>query len=64
MWNESKTILVEDASRFERDLMVQELGFQRLQEAGFSLVAVGHPAQFTDSGPTGIMLRQILGAVA
>jgi hypothetical protein len=37
------TIIVETASRFARDLMVQEVGFAKLQGLGVKLVAADSP---------------------
>jgi DNA invertase Pin-like site-specific DNA recombinase len=36
--NGVRTIIVETASRFARDLMVQEVGFARLQQLGVTLI--------------------------
>ena len=60
----AKVILVENASRFARDLIVQETGYQYLQGHGISLIAVDDPDAFTADTPTAIMVRQILGAVS
>ena len=62
--NGIKTILVETASRFARDLMVQEVGFARLQSLGIGLVAVDDPRSFLDDTPTAKLIRQILGALS
>ena len=62
--NGVRMVLVETASRFARDLMVQEVGYQRLKELGITLVAVDSPTSFVEDTPTAIMVRQILGAVA
>lgn len=59
-----RTILVETASRFARDLMVQETGHRKLKELGINLVAVDSPESFMADGPTAEMVRQILGAVS
>jgi DNA invertase Pin-like site-specific DNA recombinase len=37
--NAVRTIIVETASRFARDLMVQEIGFAMLRDLGIALVA-------------------------
>jgi DNA invertase Pin-like site-specific DNA recombinase len=58
------TILVESASRFARDLIVQETGFAMLKAQGLALVAVDNSDAFTADTPTARMVRQILGAVA
>lgn len=57
-------VLVENASRFARDLMVQELGLQLLKGKGIRLIAVDDPDAFTADNPTAQMVRQILGAVS
>jgi DNA invertase Pin-like site-specific DNA recombinase len=59
-----RTIIVETANRFARDLMVQEVGFAMLRELGITLIAADSPASFLDDGPTSKLIRQILGAVA
>lgn len=62
--NGVRTIIVETANRFARDLMVQEVGFAMLRDLGIALVAADSPASFLDDGPTSKLIRQILGAVA
>ncbi len=57
-------VLVENASRFARDLIVQLTGHELLQARGIDLVAVDAPTYFTDPSPTATMVRQILGSVA
>jgi DNA invertase Pin-like site-specific DNA recombinase len=61
--NGVRTIIVEDAGRFARDLIVQETGFQMLRKLGIDLIAADHPNAFLDDTPTAVMVRQILGAV-
>jgi DNA invertase Pin-like site-specific DNA recombinase len=64
--NEVTLLLVEDASRFSRDLMVQELGHTYLQSVGIQLIPVDAPESFTgddDENPTRKLIRQILGAL-
>src|SRR4051812_37523242 len=60
----ARTILVENASRFARDLAVQLAGHDLLNARGIDLVPVDAPEHFTDETPTAVMVRQILGAVA
>ena len=55
---------LETASRFARDLMVQEVGFAKLQALGIKLVAADSPHSFLDDTPTSKLIRQILGAVS
>jgi DNA invertase Pin-like site-specific DNA recombinase len=62
--NGVRTIIVETANRFARDLMVQEVGFAMLQGLGITLIAADSPASFLDDGPTSKLIRQILGAVS
>jgi DNA invertase Pin-like site-specific DNA recombinase len=47
-----RTIIVETANRFARDLMVQEVFHARLRERGISLVAADSPNAFLDNTPT------------
>ena len=62
--NGVRTILVETASRFARDLMVQEVGFSMLRERGIELIAADSPHSFIEDTPTARLIRQVLGAVA
>jgi len=59
-----RVILVENASRFARDLAVQLTGHSLLKERGIELIPVDAPNHFTDDTPTATMVRQILGAVS
>jgi DNA invertase Pin-like site-specific DNA recombinase len=49
--NGVRTIIVETANRFARDLMVQDAGCQRLKEAGIALIAADKPDSFNDDTP-------------
>ena len=73
--NGIRTIIVETASRFARDLMVQEVGYERLRNRTVGkgkdakpdpihLIAADSPSAFLDDGPTSKLIRQVLGAVA
>jgi len=62
--NGVRTIIVETANRFARDLIVQETGWKRLHADGITLVAADSPDQFVDETPTAVLIRQILGAVS
>jgi DNA invertase Pin-like site-specific DNA recombinase len=62
--NGVRTILVESASQFSRDLIVQETGHQYLKGLGIALIAVDSPDSFLDETPTAVLIRQILGAVS
>lgn len=59
-----RTILVENASRFARDLIVQLTGHDMLKARGIALIPVDAPGYFTEETPTAVMVRQILGAVS
>ena len=61
--NGVRTIIVETANRFARDLMVQEVGFAMLRGRGVTLIAADSPSAFLDDGPTSKLIRQILEAV-
>lgn len=58
------TVLVENASRFARDLVVQLTGHAMMEQRGIELVPADAPSYFTDPTPTATMVRQILGAVS
>jgi DNA invertase Pin-like site-specific DNA recombinase len=61
--NGVRTIIVESASRFARDLIVQETGHAYLHDLGITLLAAdGH--DFSEETPTAVLIRQVLGAVA
>ena len=57
-------VLVENASRFARDLAVQLTGHALLRARGIELIPVDAPTYFTDPSPTAELVRQILGAVS
>jgi DNA invertase Pin-like site-specific DNA recombinase len=62
--NGARIVLVENASRFARDLAVQIAGHDMLKSKGISLVPVDAPTHFEDETPTATMVRSILGAVS
>jgi DNA invertase Pin-like site-specific DNA recombinase len=62
--NGARMVLVESASRFARDLMVQLVGHDLLQKRGIALVPVDAADYFTNETDTAVLVRQILGAVA
>jgi DNA invertase Pin-like site-specific DNA recombinase len=59
-----QVVLVENASRFARDLVVQITGHDLLKARGVELIPADAPDFFVDEGPTATMVRQILGAVS
>jgi DNA invertase Pin-like site-specific DNA recombinase len=62
--NGARSILIESASRFARDLTVQLVGHDSLKREGIDLVPVDAPDHFLNETPTAVMMRQILGAVS
>jgi DNA invertase Pin-like site-specific DNA recombinase len=62
--NGCRTIVVETASRFARDLIVQETGHAMLRSQGVELIAADSPDAFLDDTPTARLIRQVLGAVS
>ena len=62
--NGVKTIVVETANRFARDLVVQETGFHLLRQLGYDLIAADSPNSFLENTPTADLIRQVLGAVS
>jgi DNA invertase Pin-like site-specific DNA recombinase len=62
--NGVRVIIVETASRFARDLMVQEVGHAMLRGRGIDLVAADSPGSFIDDTPTAKLVRQVLGAIS
>jgi DNA invertase Pin-like site-specific DNA recombinase len=62
--NGTRTIIVETASRFARDLMVQEVGWAMLKARGIELIAADSPSSFLDDTPTARLVRQVLGAIS
>ena len=59
--NGARTIIVETANRFARDLMVQEVGFAILRDLGITLIAADSPASFLDDGPTSKLIQADTG---
>ena len=62
--NGVRVVLVETASRFARDILVQETGWRFLKERGIDLIAVDSPGAFLDDTPTSKMIRQLLGVIS
>ena len=62
--NDVSTILCENASRFARDVIVQEMGYRELKKLKIQLIPVDAPDYFTGDSPSLTMIRQILGSVA
>ena len=62
--NGARIVLVENASRFARDLAVQLVGHDLLKSKGIALIPFDAPDHFKDETPTATMVRSILGAVS
>ena len=62
--NGARIVLVENASRFARDSLVQLLGHELLKKHGITLIPVDAPTHFTEDTPTAKMLRTIVSAVS
>jgi DNA invertase Pin-like site-specific DNA recombinase len=61
---EARTVLVETAGRFARDLAVQITGHDLLKSMGIELIPVDSPAYFCEETPTATLVRNVLGAVS
>ena len=59
-----RTVIVEDASRFARELMAQELGITLLISRGVRLVTAAGDDLTASDDPSRKMMRQIAGAFA
>lgn len=60
----AKVVLVEDASRFARSLVAQELGLALLQRRGVEVITAGGDNLTNTSDPARVMMRQVSGAFA
>lgn len=62
--NGVRVVLVEDASRFARDLVTQELGILSLINLGVRVITAGGDDLTNTSDPFKVAMRQIAGAFA
>ena len=62
--NGVRTVLVEDASRFARDLVTQELGILALVQRGVRVLTVSGDDLTNTDDPFKVAMRQIAGAFA
>jgi DNA invertase Pin-like site-specific DNA recombinase len=62
--NGVRTVVVEDASRFARDLVAQELGLLLLIKRGVRVVTASGDDLTDTSDPSRVMMRQIAGSFA
>jgi DNA invertase Pin-like site-specific DNA recombinase len=59
-----RLVIVEDASRFARDLTAQELGVLLMQQRGVRVVTASGDDLTDSADPVRVMFRQIAGAFA
>ena len=58
-------ILFDGCDRLSRDLLVSELSYEYLtNKLGYTLISVKNDKSFTDTSPTGILVRQILNTIS
>jgi DNA invertase Pin-like site-specific DNA recombinase len=62
--NGVRTVVVEDASRFARDLVAQELGLLLLTKRGVRVLTANGDNLTDTSDPSRVMMRQIAGSFA
>jgi DNA invertase Pin-like site-specific DNA recombinase len=62
--NGVRVVLVEDASRFARDLVAQELGVLMLIKRGMRVITASGDDLTEATDPSRIMMRQIAGSFA
>jgi DNA invertase Pin-like site-specific DNA recombinase len=62
--NSVRVVLIEDATRFARDLIAQELGVLVLIQRGVRIITAGGDDLTDTSDPSRVMMRQIAGAFA
>jgi DNA invertase Pin-like site-specific DNA recombinase len=63
--NSIDTILFEGSDRLSRDLLVSELSYEYLtKKLGYTLISVKNDKTFTETTPTGILVRQILSTIS
>lgn len=60
--NGVRTVIVEDASRFARELMVQEQGILELRKAGVTVLTASGDDLTASNDPGRTMIRQIMGS--
>ena len=58
------TILFEGSDRLSRDLIVNETSYEYLSKLGYTLISVKNDKTFTETTPTGILVRQILSTIS
>jgi DNA invertase Pin-like site-specific DNA recombinase len=62
--NGINTVIVEDASRFARDIFVQITGVQFLKDLNIQLIVASAPTYFVEESSTAVLIRNILGSLS
>ena len=62
--NGARTILVETANRFARDVVIQITGYEYLKKLGIVLVPVDAPQHFLEDTPSAEMIRGIFAVIS
>lgn len=62
--NGVRVVIVEDASRFARHVLVQELGVMALQQRGVKVYTAGGDELTATDDPSKVMVRQMMAAFA
>lgn len=62
--NGVRTVIVEDASRFARQVLVQELGVMALQQRAVQIFTAGGDELTATDDPSKVMIRQMMAAFA
>ncbi len=62
--NSIDTIVFESSDRLSRDLIVNETSYEYLTKLGYTLISVKNDKTFTETTPTGILVRQILSTIS
>ena len=62
--NSIDTILFEGSDRLSRDLIVNETSYEYLTKLGYTLISVKNDKTFTETTPTGILVRQIFSTIS
>lgn len=61
--NGARMILVENAGRFARDIVVQITGYEYLKKAGIAIIPTDAPQYFTEDTPSAEMIRGIFAVI-
>lgn len=63
--NSIDTILFDGTDRLSRDLLVSELSYEYLtKKLGYTLISVKNDKTFTETSPTGILIRQLTSTIS